>query len=73
MRVSICTCDRCGKEITDGVVYSLTVYAEDVHERCGLSVKAAMQNMTQNAALALNSKDLCEECKDDLTDGLFIV
>ena len=73
MRVSICTCDRCGKEIAGGVVYSLTCYAEDVREKPGMSEEACSQNLRQNMALIDGSRDLCKECKDELTDGLFIV
>lgn len=74
MRRTICTCDRCGQEIADGVVYTLTCYAEDVHKQpFGLSAEATSQNMRQNLALVAGTKDLCKTCKDALTDGLYIV
>lgn len=76
MRRTTCTCDRCGKSITNGVVYSLTCYAEDVEKMPfgGHSDEVGRQNMRQNMAL-MNSvtKDLCAECKDALTDGIFIL
>lgn len=72
MRKTICICDRCGNEITDGVVYSLTCYAENVSgEPLGIgSGEVLTQNMKQNLA---ETKELCRECKRDLTDGLFIL
>lgn len=74
MRVTTCTCDRCGKPITGGTVYKLTCYAEDVIGRPFLSADAAEQNIRQNTVIMANGeKDLCQECKDALTDGLFIV
>lgn len=74
MRKQVCICDRCGKEITGGVVYSLTCYAEDlVKVPFGVSAEACMQNTTQNMAVISGKKDLCKECKDDVADGLFIV
>lgn len=74
MRKAVCTCDRCGKEITGGVVYSLTCYAEDVVKTAwGQSLDTCLQNTKQNLALMEGTRDLCRECKDALTDGLFIV
>lgn len=74
MRKTICTCDRCGKEITDGVVYTVTVYAEDVDPApLGLSMETASQNTRQNLKRVHGEAELCKECKDELTDGIFIV
>ena len=68
-------CDRCGEEIAD-TVYSLTCYAEDlVKGPCG-GVSGAMvqQNFRQSQSLqAIGERHLCGMCKDELTDGLFIV
>jgi predicted SprT family Zn-dependent metalloprotease len=63
-------CDKCGKEITD-TVYELTCYAfavgyEDSHIQ---NIDSATQNITQNLS---KTKQLCKECKNELTDGLFI-
>lgn len=73
MRKTTCTCDRCGMEIADGVVYALTCYAEDVHVERYMSNATITQNHRQNAAIMVGKKDLCQKCKDELTDGLFIV
>lgn len=73
-RKTTCTCDRCGQEIADGVVYTLTCYAEDVNKKpFGLSMEATSQNVRQNLALVNGTKELCQTCKDALTDGMFIV
>ena len=73
-RKTICTCDRCGQEIADGVVYTLTCYAEDANQRpWGMSGEATSQNMRQNFLLSHERRDLCKACKDALTDGMFIV
>lgn len=68
-------CDKCGDEIPD-VVYKLTCYAEAVNPGPfgGYSLEAARQNVQQNqAAQDHQSRHLCGKCKDQLTDGLFIV
>ena len=68
-------CDRCGKEITD-VVYSLTCYAEDLAKGPygGVSSAVVMQNSRQSNSLqAIGERHLCGKCKDELTDGVFIV
>lgn len=66
------TCDRCGKEIKD-TLYTLTCYAENVQpDFLGrVSTEVAVQNMRQNMAQA--ERHLCKACKDELTDGVFIV
>ena len=74
MRKTTCICDRCKKEITDGVIYTLTCYAEDVNSKAiGASAETVQQNMTQNLRRMQGDAELCRECKDALTDGLFIV
>ena len=67
------TCDKCEKEITD-VVYSLTWYAEDVFtpENPFMSKEVQIQNTTQNFSPS-RGRHLCRECKDKITDGVFIV
>lgn len=67
------TCDKCGKEITD-VVYSLTCYAEDVFspENPFMSKEVQIQNTTQNFSPSMR-RHLCRDCKDKITDGVFIV
>lgn len=73
MKKTTCFCDRCGKEITD-VIYTLTCYAEDATNGHAIGAEAAAQNMRQNMVKAQGlEKELCKECKDALTDGLFIV
>ena len=69
------TCDKCEKEINDGVLYKLTCYAEDVPPARfgGFSTEMAEQNMRQNLALQTYERHLCRECKDAITDGVFIV
>ena len=75
MKKTIYVCDRCGAEITD-VAYTLTCYAEDVTPGPPItsSAEAAAQNTRQNMVL-MNSmeKCLCRKCKNEITDGMFIV
>ena len=68
------TCDKCGDEIPD-VAYKLTCYAEDVVRPFGgISLEASKQNIRQNEAEQdTKTRHLCGRCKDQLTDGLFIV
>ena len=74
MKKTICFCDRCGKEIKDGIVYTLTCYAQSVKPRTyGEPREAVEHNIRQNTILAAGEADLCKECKDKLTDGIFIV
>lgn len=76
MRKEIYFCDKCGKELTE-VVYTLTCFAEDVRGVPGsIKKEVTEQNMRQNLELELfgeAKRHLCQECKDTLTDGLFIV
>ena len=75
MKKTIYECDRCGDEITD-VVYVLTCYAEDVTSGIvgAVSADAAAQNTKQNMVLMHSmEKCLCGKCKDEITDGIFVV
>lgn len=75
MKKTIYTCDRCGKEIED-VAYSLTCYAEDVTPGPlgTVSLEVAEQNVRQNMRTAtVGKRQLCRTCKDEITDGVFIV
>ena len=75
MKKTIYECDRCGVEIAD-VAYTLTCYAEDVNPGPlgTISSNVAVQNTKQNMVL-MHSKEkcLCGKCKDEITDGIFIV
>ena len=68
------TCDKCGKLI-EGVMYTLTCYAEDVPTPRfgGVSTEVAMQITQQNLTRQQEDRHLCKECKDAITDGIFIV
>ena len=72
MKVTKFICDKCGKEIT-GVVYSLTCYAQVLPGEDAAKVveEAAAQNVRQSGLHA--EAHLCRECKDEITDGVFIV
>ena len=76
MKKTIFCCDKCGEEIND-VVYTLTCYGETVQNgRLRLEDYDAMltQNMKQNMATADSvDRHLCRKCKDEITDGIFIV
>ena len=72
MKQTTWICDKCGKEIVD-VVYSLTCYARVLP---GANVEklisdAAEQNMLQSEHH--REAHLCRDCKDAITDGVFIV
>lgn len=75
MKKTIFYCDRCGKEIDD-IVFSVTCYAEDVNPGpfgC-VSGEVAQQNARQNLATTAGKvRHLCRKCKDEITDGIFIV
>ena len=68
------TCDKCGEEI-EGVMYTLTCYAEDVPPDPfgGHSFEVATQNTKQNIARTSADRHLCKACKDAITDGIFIL
>ena len=68
-------CDRCGAVISD-VVYTLTCYAEDLCRGPvgGISSEVVLQNTRQNMSLQSNGeRHLCGKCKDEITDGIFVV
>lgn len=67
-------CDRCGAEITEGSIYTLTCYADDVVPAIFQSWETSNQNATQNEARTFRlARHLCKACKDEVTDGVFIV
>ena len=71
IRKTTYTCDKCGKEIPD-VVYFLHCYAETVGGY--INVEAGSQNVRQNMQkICCATKHLCRECKNAITDGVFIV
>ena len=75
MKKTIYECDRCGAEIAD-VAYTLTCYAEDLSTgpAGGISSEAIGQNFRQNMILqADGERHLCRKCKDEITDGIFVV
>ena len=75
MKKVIYKCDRCGDEIDD-VAYTLTCYAEDL---CpgpvgGVSGEVVIQNHRQNMHLqTIGERHLCRKCKDEITDGVFVI
>ena len=75
MKKTTYKCDRCGAEIHD-VVYSITCYAEDL---CpgpvgGVCSEVVLQNTRQNMSLqTIGERHLCGKCKDEITDGIFVV
>ena len=75
MKKIICFCDRCGEEIPD-VVYTLTCYCEVAPgENPAKHVPELLaQNERQNTARSGGiDRHLCRQCKDEITDGVFIV
>lgn len=75
MKKTIYECDHCGAEIAD-VAYVLTCYAEDVTPGppATSSTAVAAQNTKQNMVLMHSmEKCLCGKCKDEITDGIFVV
>ena len=75
MKITTYKCDRCGVEIAD-VVYTITCYAEDLKSGPvgGVSSDVLLQNSRQNNSLqAVGDRHLCRKCKDEITDGVFVV
>lgn len=72
MKLTKIFCDRCKREIS-GVVYTVTCYAELLPgENPAKHIEiAAAQNMKQSESH--RERHLCQECKDAVTDGIFIV
>ena len=75
MKITTYKCDRCGDVIAD-VVYTITCYAEDLKPSAvgGVSSNVLLQNSRQNNSLqAIGERHLCGKCKDEITDGIFVV
>ena len=77
MKKTIFCCDRCGVVIQD-IVYTLTVYGDAVPDAKNVRgedlLKMQANNERQNAALAEGTdRHLCRKCKDEITDGLFVL
>ncbi len=75
MKKTIYSCDRCGEKITD-IVFTVTCYAEDLHPGPygGVAGEVVRQNCRQNQAIMETEiRHLCRKCKDEVTDGIFIV
>lgn len=76
MKKTTFCCDRCGEEIPD-IVYILTCYGEVVPGGKGhIEDYNAMltHNQQQNMARAGDTdRHLCRKCKDEITDGVFVV
>lgn len=72
MKKTICYCDRCSAEIKY-VAYTLTCYAEDLKPGPfgGVCAEAMAQNVKQN--MSFTERHLCRKCKDEITDGIFVV
>lgn len=74
MKKTIFCCDRCGEEITD-VVYDLTCYAYPVNpeDTSKYIEELEEQNSRQNKKTGRGDRHLCRKCKDEITDGVFLV
>ena len=77
MKKTIFCCDSCGHDIPD-IVYTLTCYGEVVPGAVALNYDdfAEMQllNQKQNEARAGGTdRHLFRKCKDEITDGIFVV
>ena len=64
------TCDKCGCKIVD-VVFELYCWAENLNGEAWDD--ANRQNIAQNITKQKYTRHLCRECKNELTDGIFIV
>ncbi len=75
MKKTTYKCDRCGAEITD-TVYTITCYAEDlIGGPCGgVSGEVVRQNARQAfSTQTFGERHLCSKCKNEITDGIFVV
>lgn len=75
MKKTICFCDRCGEEIPD-VVYLLTCYCEvapGVNPALHVPELIAQNDRQNKAGAGGIDRHLCRQCKDEITDGIFIV
>lgn len=72
MKVTKFICDKCGKEIT-GVVYSLTCYAKLVPGENSVEHIEEVADQNKRLCASRSEVHLCRECRDEITDGVFIV
>ena len=74
MKKIIFCCDRCGEQIPD-IVFTVTCYAEDLNPGPygGVAGEVVQQNCRQNVSTSAGVRHLCRKCKDEITDGIFIV
>lgn len=75
MKKTICLCDRCGDQIPD-VVYVLTCYAEIApgeNPAKHINLLNEQNNRQNTAKINLGDRHLCRKCKDEITDGVFLV
>ena len=77
MKKTTFCCDRCGGEIKD-IAYTITVYGEVVPGAVAVDYddfqEMLLLNEKQNAAKASGiDRHLCRACKNEITDGVFIV
>lgn len=75
MKITTYSCDRCGEKIDD-IVFTLTCYAEDLNPGPygGVEGEVVRQNCRQNISISGGGvRHLCRKCKDEITDGIFIV
>ena len=75
MKTTIYYCDRCGEQITD-IVFTVTCYAEDLNPGPygGVAAEVVQQNCKQNISISgAGVRHLCRKCKDEITDGIFIL
>lgn len=73
MRTETYYCDRCKCTITD-IVYQLSCTATAINcSSFELAQEASAQSIRQSLARQICEKHLCRDCKNTLTDGLFVV
>ena len=70
MKKVVYTCDKCGKELKN-IIYTLSCYAKSVSE-----ADASLDDLDKIVQQNLKNRrerHLCVKCKDEITDGVFIV
>ena len=72
MKVTKWICDKCGKEISD-VIYTLTCCAEMVPGRSSGKYIEEVVDQNKRQCASRGAVHLCRKCKDEITDGVFIV